>query len=88
VVTSLENGNAGRAVPDPEVLAFAVSEQSVLVTLNRRHFIRLHHGNSSHFGIIVCTFDPAFEALARRINDALIQQPDMSGQFVRINRPG
>jgi hypothetical protein len=30
----------------------------------------------------------AFEALARRINDALIQQPDMSGQLVRINRPG
>ena len=119
VVTSLESGNAGRAVPDPEVLAFAVSRQRVLVTpnrrhscestvrveqafrsqgawpriavlmtLNRRHFIRLHHGNSSHFGIIVCTFDPAFEALARRINDALIQQPDKSGQLVRINRPG
>ncbi len=88
VVTSLESGNAGRAVPDPEVLAFAVSRQRVLVTLNRRHFIGLHRGNSSHFGIIVCTFDPGFEALARRINDALIQQSDMSGQLVRINRPG
>ena len=88
VVTSLESGNAGRAVADPEVLAFAVSRQRVLVTLNRRHFIRLHHGNRSHFGIIVCTFDPGFEALARRIHDALIQQPDMSGQLVRINRPG
>jgi len=48
VVTSLESGNAGRAVPDPEVLAFAVSRQRVLVTLNRRHFIRLQRGNSSH----------------------------------------
>ena len=37
VVTSLESGNAGRAVPDPEVLAFAVSRQRVLVTLNCRH---------------------------------------------------
>jgi len=54
VVTSLESGNAGRAVADPEVLAFAVSEQRVLVTLNRRHFIRLYHGNRSHFGILVC----------------------------------
>ncbi|MGO8897184.1 MAG: DUF5615 family PIN-like protein [Isosphaeraceae bacterium] len=88
VVTSLESGNAGRAVPDPEVLAFAVSWRRVLVTLNRRHFIRLHRGNSGHFGIIVCTFDPAFRALGRRIHDALTQQPDMSGQLVRINRPG
>jgi len=88
VVTSLESGNAGRAVADPEVLAFAVSRQRVLVTLNRRHFIRLHRRNSSHFGLIVCTFDPAFEALGRRIHDALIQQSDMSGQLVRINRPG
>ena len=87
VVTSLECGNAGRAVPDPEVLAFAVSCQRVLVTLNRRHFIRLHRGNSSHFGIIACTFDPAFVALGLRIHDALIQQSDMSGQVVRINRP-
>ena len=71
--TSLESGNAGRAVADSEVLAFSVSEQRVLVTLNRRHFIRLHRGNSSHFGIIVCTFDPAFEALGRRIYDRLIQ---------------
>jgi len=76
------------AVPDPEVPAFAVSQQRVLLTLNRRHFICLHHGNRSHFDIIVCTFDPGFEALARRINDALIQQPDMSGQLVRISRPG
>jgi Domain of unknown function (DUF5615) len=88
LLTSLESGNAGRAVPDPEVLAFAVSHQRVLVTLNRRHFIGLHGGNSSHFGIIVCTFDPAFEAFGRRIHDALSPEPNMVGKLVRVNRPG
>ena len=41
-----------------------------------------------HTGIIVCTFDLDFVALARRIHDALAVQPDLNGQLSRINRPG
>ncbi len=33
---------AGQAVPDAEVLALAVAAGRMLVTLNRKHFIRLH----------------------------------------------
>lgn len=88
VITAFESGSAGKAVPDEAVLAFAVSTGRILLTLNRRHFIRLHHLNAGHAGIIDCTFDPNFLELAQRIHQSLLLQPDMRGHLVRINRPG
>ena len=87
-MTSWEAGNAGRALPDEEVLAFATAEQRALLTLNRKHFIRLHRARSHHAGILVCTFDPDFVDQAGRIHGALAEQSDVAGQLVRINRPG
>jgi uncharacterized protein DUF5615 len=86
VLTAAESGRAGQAIPDADVLAFAVAEQRIMVTLNRRHFIRLHHTTPTHAGIVVCTFDPDFTALALRIHTALEAQPQMAGQLVRVNR--
>jgi predicted nuclease of predicted toxin-antitoxin system len=40
VLTVQEAGNAG--LPDEEVIAFATSQNRAVLTLNRRHFIRLH----------------------------------------------
>lgn len=88
VLTSYESGQAGQAVPDENVLAFATTQARILLTLNRKHFVRLHQTPSDHAGIIVCTFDPDFIALAQRIHAALVTQPQMSGQLVRINRSG
>jgi hypothetical protein len=87
VLTTAESGRAGEAIPDADVLAFAVAEQRIVVTLNRRHFIRLHHITPVHAGIVVCTFDPDFTTLALRIHTALEAQPQMAGQLVRVNRP-
>jgi hypothetical protein len=87
VLTTVESGRAGQAIPDPAVLAFAVAEHRIVVTLNRRHFIRLHQTTPTHAGIVVCTFDPDFAALAQRIHSALEAQPQMAGQLVRVNRP-
>jgi predicted nuclease of predicted toxin-antitoxin system len=42
VLTAQEAGNAGHAVPDEGVLAYARTYERVLLTLNRKHFIRLH----------------------------------------------
>jgi len=42
VLTIAETGRAGVGLPDEEVLAFAASEQRILLTFNRKHFIRLH----------------------------------------------
>jgi len=58
VLTTFESGRAGQAIPDVDVLAFATAEQRTVITLNRRHFIRLHYTTPAHAGIVVCTFDP------------------------------
>jgi hypothetical protein len=87
VLTTADSGRAGQAIPDADVLAFAVAAERIVLTLNRRHFIRLHHITPTHAGIVVCTFDPDFTALAQRIHLALEAQPQMAGQLVRVNRP-
>lgn len=87
VLTSHAAGKAGMAVPDEEVLAFASAEQRILLTMNRRHFIRLHQEGQAHAGIIVCTFDPDFAALAGRIDALLAEHADWAGRIERVNRP-
>jgi hypothetical protein len=88
VLTIQETGKAGQAAPDEAVLEFACSEKRVLVTLNRKHFIRLHGEKPNHFGIIICSFDPDFEGLAHRIDQAISSEKDLIGKLIRVNRPG
>lgn len=87
VLTIQETGKAGRAESDEKILAFAQAENRIILTLNRLHFIHLHNKNSDHKGIITCSFDLDFTALANRIHLALKDQPDLSGKLLRINRP-
>ncbi len=74
-------------MPDPQVLEYAVEQKRVLITMNRRHFIKLHEQEPKHFGIIVCTFDPDFAGLAARIDRELGLVGETRGQLIRINRP-
>lgn len=67
VLTIHETGKAGQLLSDESVLAFASAEERAVLTLNRKHFIRLHSVQREHAGIIVCTFDPDFVDQARRI---------------------
>jgi hypothetical protein len=87
VLTVSEAGNAGKAVADQEVLAFATAHRRILITLNRRHFVRLHAETPCHEGIIVCSLDADFVALARRIHTELAATPTMAGRLLRVNRP-
>lgn len=87
VMTSQQAGQAGRAVPDETVLAFAHDESRALLTLNRKHFIRLHRQETAHSGIIACTYDPNFGDMAQRIHEALAKQNELTGQLIRVNRP-
>jgi hypothetical protein len=87
ILTILESGKAGQKVPDDEVLSFAATNNRILLTLNRKHFIRLHSENPKHAGIIVCTFDPDFMGQAHRIHAAIADQPNLSGLLIRVNRP-
>jgi hypothetical protein len=87
VLTLAEAGKSDQALPDADVLALATGQDRILITFNRRDFIRLHQATVTHAGIIVCTFDPDFISLARRIDTALAAQPNTNGQLLRINRP-
>lgn len=86
VLTSQEAGNAGQRIPDQEVLHFAVLNQRTVLTFNRRHFIKLHLQSAVHFGIIACTYDPDFTALARRIDVAVAAAGKLAGVLLRVNR--
>jgi hypothetical protein len=87
VLTTYEAGDAGKSVPDEQVLASATAEGRALVTINRKHFIHLHNANPDHAGIIVCSFDPDFTGQANRIHAAIDSRAQLSGELVRINRP-
>lgn len=87
VLTTEAAGNAGRAVPDEDVLAFAANGDRVLLTLNRKRFVRLHGERPRHAGIVACTFDPDFGRQARRVHEALKAEPMLAGRLLRVNRP-
>lgn len=55
VLTVQEAGNAEQGIHDDEVLAFAISQERSMLTINRDDFICLHLRDYYHFGIIVCT---------------------------------
>lgn len=88
VLTAYEAGQAERGIPDEEVLAYSHTEGRAVLTLNRRHFVRLHSERPEHSGIIVCTFDPNFMGQAERISEVLAHTPELSGCLVRVNRAG
>ena len=87
VRTVQEDDQANASLPDSAVLQLACAENRALVTLNRRHFIRLHSLDINHQGIIVCTFDPDFVGLARRIHAEIESRGMLAKELVRINRP-
>ena len=86
VLTMQEAGKADQALPDVEVLAFALDNNRAVLTLNRLHFIRLHRKQPQHAGIIVCKFDPDFNAQGQRIHQAITAVESLAGQLIRVNR--
>ena len=87
VLTVQEAGNANLGIPDPEVLAFAVSNNRAVLTLNRHDFIRLHRLQPDHAGIIVCRDDQDRSRLATRINDAISMEESLQDKLIRVIRP-
>ncbi|MBO9369836.1 MAG: DUF5615 family PIN-like protein [Chloroflexi bacterium] len=88
VLTMVEAGQTGQAMSDEAVLSFARQEGRTFLTMNRRYFIRLHRHCPDHAGIIVCSFDPNFEELARRVHQVIEAEPALQGRLLRVNRPG
>jgi len=38
--------------------------------------------------MLICSFDPDFDAQAKRIHDTIQAKPDLAGVLIRINLPG
>ena len=87
VVTVQETGKAEQSWPDDEVLDFAHTDDRILLTINRKHFVRLHAQGATHAGIIACTLDADFVGQAGRIHAVLPESESLHGQLVRMNRP-
>lgn len=87
VLTMLDLGKAGLAIPDDEVLALAASLNRCVVTQNRKDFIKLHNQQPNHAGILICTVDPDFTALANRITHCLEAAESIARQLLRVQRP-
>lgn len=86
VLTTGDAGNANTRIPDDEVLRFAIENRRAVITHNRQDFIRLHRANPDHEGIVVCTENADFSALAEKIHGQLQQIESLKGQLVRVNR--
>lgn len=71
VLTAHEAGKANLKIP-------------VLLTLNRRHFLRIH-ASRQHSGIALCTADPDFVGQAHRIHEALAGRAEWANTILRIN---
>lgn len=87
VLTVQEAGQGNQATSDDAVLSFAIADGRAVVTLNRRHFLRLHRRTPAPPGIIICTWDADSVALAARIHEALSARSSFDNQLVRVRRP-
>ncbi len=82
VLTVQDAGNAG--LSDEEVLAFATCDLRIVLTLNRRHFVRLHQEQPNHSGIIVCSQDCDWIKQATKIHQAISEGGSLTGQLIRV----
>lgn len=87
VLTAFEAGQANQRIDDGAVLEFASPANRALLSHNRRHFIRLHTASDrQHGGIVVCTVDADFAALAGCIHREITPFHSLKGQLVRVTR--
>ncbi|RJP22650.1 MAG: hypothetical protein C4527_21445 [Candidatus Omnitrophota bacterium] len=87
VLTIQETGQAGHSMSDEAVMAFAFQEKRILLTYNRKHFIRFHNQQYDHCGIVACTVDMNFFGLAHRIHQSIEKQENSERVLIRVNRP-
>ena len=57
-----------------------------MITHNRVDFHRAHRKSSAHAGIITCTVDADYAALAGRIHARLVATPDLDAQLIKVTK--
>jgi predicted nuclease of predicted toxin-antitoxin system len=86
VLTVHEIGMANKRWPDRSVFFFACDEQRIVLTRNRRDFLKLHQLFENHPGLVLCTADLDFRATAMRIDAAVGSIGRTRGQVIRVYR--
>jgi hypothetical protein len=86
VLTPSDTRQRNLSVPDEQVVEIAIRLERAVLTFNRWHFISIHSRNPDHRGIITCTQDSNFEALARRIHEAILANEPLAGKLIRVVR--
>jgi len=86
-MTCQEAGRAGIGIGDEMVFGDALAMGRILLMQNRDDFKRLHRKGLLHCGIVVCTYDPETESLARRISDAAAEQKASERWLASVIRP-
>lgn len=71
---------------DEKVLAFAAQQERIVLTINRRDFIRLHRQDPDHAGIVVCKQDHDWQRLAANVNRVLTDSESLKGKLLRVRR--
>ena len=87
VLTARDDGRADQKLGDGLVLARAVQLGRAVLTFDRRDYRRLHRASAEHAGILVCTEDTDFVALAERIHTAVSALTDLAGVLIRVVKP-
>jgi predicted nuclease of predicted toxin-antitoxin system len=87
VLTVQEAGNANQRIPDEQVLAFAVSQERAILTINRIDFIRLHRRDDQHFGIVICMNNRNWEQFTAQVDEAVRIEESLQGKLIRVVRP-
>src|SRR5688572_13230849 len=80
ILTAHADGRAGLGIDDPDVLARATQLGRAVLTEDRKDYHRLHRRDPNHAGIITCTRDNDWLALALRIHAAIIAFSDLHGR--------
>lgn len=87
VLTTHDVGKSNLRIPDEDVLAFAISENRAILTINRKDFMRLHRTNPTHSGIVVCTKNDDFDNFATCIHKVLSSYDNkVSDLLIRVYR--
>src|SRR3954465_2588242 len=81
-------GLAHRGISDAVVLDIATRERRAVLTLDRGDFYRLHRSRDTHGGIVACTQDVNWVRMAARIDAAISAIDALTGQYIRVTRPG
>jgi predicted nuclease of predicted toxin-antitoxin system len=72
--------------PDDVILTRATAVGRAVIS-HDRDYRRLHCTHRPHAGIVLCSVDLDFPALALRIHQKLLSAPTLTNQLLRVYRP-